>query len=62
MLLRIPSIPVDEVAPVALQNIDIIDIQSFQAFLDSCEDVLEQGSAGTYRSSSKGWHTLRESP
>ena len=35
-----PGIRVDVGLPVALQNIDVLDIQSFQTVFDRSEDVL----------------------
>ena len=38
---------------MALQNVDIIDIQPFQAVLHRCEDVLEQGQSQVYETPSR---------
>jgi hypothetical protein len=40
-----PQIRVDKITPVALQDVDILDFQSFQAVLNPCEDMLERRSA-----------------
>jgi len=53
----------DVIAPVALQNVDVIDVEPLQAVLHGCEDVLEQRSAPDVPiPKQRGWVTLRESP
>jgi hypothetical protein len=57
-----PPIYVDKITPVALQEVDVLDVQALQTILNRGEDVLEQRLVLSASIRKRETVTLRERP